>query len=264
MTAPSIWPRPDAGGFSNDLRAFTHQWQQLATARGVELQALGQPLGHTLWAGQRPARQAGAPHLLLAAGFHGEEPAGPWGMLDWLGRAPDALLDQVHLSLLPLVNATGFAAGLRFNALGQNPNRGYGAHCGDDLPSAEGALLLQHAAWLLPAASDGLYCGHEDLEQSHTYLYTFEPGRPPGTFSRGLLDTAARFFTIAPDGLIDDCPVEDGLIHNRYDGSFEAWCCEQGTRRAVCAETPGQQPFDERVRAQSALMQRFLELCLPG
>lgn len=259
---PAIWQRANGAGPSNDLAAFGREWDLLANRRGIRTSALGEVLGHPLWMGQRPAAQNHAPHVMITAGFHGEEPAGPWGVLALLQDAPDALLDQVHLSVLPLVNCTGFAAGLRLNVRGENPNRGFGAHAGTDRLSAEGALLQQHDKLLLPAARDGLYCGHEDLEESHTYLYTFEPNQAPGPFSQGLIETAGQWFTVAPDGDIEGDTVRGGLVHNKYDGSFESWCSEQGTRFAVCAETPCTQAFDRRVQAQAALMAHFIQLCI--
>ena len=186
------------------------------------------------------------------AGFHGEEPAGPWGTIEFLRMAPDALLDQAHLSLIPLVNATGFAAGRRLNRLGQNPNRGYGAACGADQPSAEGELLIAQGPRLLAAAQHGLLCCHEDELLHVAYAYTFEPGQPPGPFSRGLVATAARYFDLPADGLIDDCPVRDGLIHNNFDGSFEAWMCESGVPGAACIETPGQHDLGDGEDGQAA------------
>ncbi len=62
----------------------------------------------------RPGTGApGTPRLLVASGFHGEEPAGPWGVLEFLDSAPQGLLSRVQLLVLPLVNVTGFRAGTR-------------------------------------------------------------------------------------------------------------------------------------------------------
>lgn len=258
---PAIWQRAGGAGPSNDLQAFARQWALLARRRGLVCESLGEVLGHPVWMGHRPSPQAGAPRLMITAGFHGEEPAAPWGLLGLLEGVADALLDRVHLTVLPLVNSTGFAAGRRLNARGENPNRGFGAFGGGECRrSAEGELLVQQAGRLLPAARDGLYCGHEDAGERHTYLYTFEPGQPPGPFSLGLIETAGQWFPVMPDGDVEGAAVRGGLVHNQYDGSFESWCSEEGTAVAVCVETPGQQPFARRVDAQAALMERFIGL----
>ena len=253
-----IWRRED-GGASNDLPAFEALCAENAGAAGFERSVLGVALGHSITAWQRPASAPQAPRLLIASGFHGEETAGPWGVLEFLRTTPRALLDSVHLVLLPLVNATGFADGQRMNVLGENPNRGYGASRGSDRPSAEGEVLLAQAAWLADAARDGVLSCHEDRWLHHAYVYSFERGQP-GAFSRGLVDAATQWFAVAPDGEIDGCPVRDGLIHNHYDGSFEAWLSEIGAEVAACIETPGEADFVRRVRAQAALMRAFVEL----
>lgn len=63
--------------------------------------------------------------MLISAGFHGEEAAGPWGMLHFLSELQQDIFERINLSLLPLVNPTGFAKGHRFNKFGENPNRGF-------------------------------------------------------------------------------------------------------------------------------------------
>ena len=254
----SIWRRAD-GGASNDSLAFESLLLERAETAGFVRSVLGEALGRSIDAWRRPAATSQAPCLLIAAGFHGEEAAGPWGVLEFLRSTPRVLFDRAHLTLLPLVNATGFAAGQRLNARDENPNRGYGAARGSDQPSAEGEVLLAHAAELLDAARDGVLSCHEDRWLHHSYVYSFEPGEP-GSFSRGLVGAAAQWFEVAPDGEIDSCPVRNGMIHNHYDGSFESWLSECGAAVAACIETPGEADFERRVQAQAALMRAFVEL----
>lgn len=71
-------------------------------------------------------------HILVAAGFHGEEIAGPWGIIKFLEEADGRLLESVNLSLLPLVNPTGFVRNQRMNQWDENPNRGF---CHLELPN---------------------------------------------------------------------------------------------------------------------------------
>lgn len=254
-----VWLRPE-GGASNDLAALRARWQVQVQRWGFATLELGPVLGQPLPLLQRAAAQADAPRLLIAAGFHGEESAAPWALLAWIEQANAAALDGVHLSLLPLVNATGFAAGSRHNALNQNPNRGFDGGPGRDAPSAEGERLMAHEALLLQAGRDGVLSCHEDLTRAWPHVYSFEPGAQPGAFSHGLADAARGHFALHPDGAIDGHPLRDGIVFNKHDGSFESWLTLRGVAVAATVETPGLAEFARRQALQRAFMQRFVAL----
>lgn len=256
-TRPYRWPRPE-GGFSNDLTTFHAQMDLLASRWGWEVDELGPVLGQRLPLLHRPAAQAHAPRLLLASGFHGEESAGPWGLLAFL-QAWGPQADRAHLTVLPLVNATGFALGQRFNTLGQNPNRGYLPIDAAYKPPVEGERLLAHRARLVAAGRDGVLACHEDVKTPCTYVYAFERSARPGAFSQALAHTAAQHFALHPDGEVDGAPIAGGIVFNHHDGSFESWLASEGVAVAACIETPGQEDFARRVASQAALMQRFVE-----
>jgi hypothetical protein len=267
LLQPFVWQLAD-GTASNDVLAFEAQladcmdrlqWPARVLGQ-VELGGASHPL--KLWHADdlplKRARQAihqVKPQRLIATGFHGEEPAGPWGLLRWLQSGPD--LSGVALSLLPLVNRSGFAAGTRFNALAQNPNRGYGA-AATVAPSAEGQVLLRHGAVLRALSRDGALCCHEDQRTSQVYVYSFEPAAQPGPRSKALLQAAAAHLPVMGDAEIDDNAVKSGVIFNHFDGSFESWMAEQGNSFAACIETPGQCDMEARIAAQAAMMAAFV------
>lgn len=249
------WTLPD-GTASNDWDAWRGRLGAVAQRRGFALSSLGEWNGEPLLMLRGRRRIPDGPQLLIASGFHGEEPAGPWGVLDFLESAPDAMLAAANLTLLPLVNVSGFRAGTRFNAAGQNPNRGYLGLPGE-APSHEGRILLGHAPLLREAAADGLLTCHEDVLLSHGYLYSQERWRLPGRLPLALRATVAAHFALHPDGFVDGCAVIDGIVFNHYDGSFESWLMTQGVARTACVETPGQQPIGRRIAAQRALIEVF-------
>ncbi|GIU49349.1 M14 family metallopeptidase [Shewanella algidipiscicola] len=248
---------------SNDISTFYACLKEQVTRLGLLERTLGDAGRYPLNLYQSPAQKSGQPSLLISAGFHGEEAAGPWGMLHFLNELEPELFQRINLSLLPLVNPTGFKRGHRFNKLGQNPNRGFlvenGRGKSNDDTSAEGKILLEHSQLLQAASKEGILTCHEDVLQNDTYIYSFEANQTPGHFSRTLRDTLGEFFPIAPDGFIDDCPVADGIIFNHFDLSFEAFLVRLGANVGVCSETPGKQNFDQRVLANSAIMQTFIE-----
>lgn len=256
--SPWTWTLPD-GGSSNDADALQQRWKALREAGGWRAEVLGCIGDDPITLLQRPAADPAAPHLLIAAGFHGEEPAGPWGLLRFIGGAEAALLDGVHLTLLPLVNPSGFRAGRRFNDWGENPNRGFGLNAGGIAPSREGRVLMAHAATLAAAGRDGVLSCHEDVKQTtFGYLYSLERAHAPGPFSRALLAANARHFPIHPDGEVDGCRIRGGIVFNRHDGSFEAWTMERGVARAACIETPGQADIGQRIAAQADMIDAFV------
>jgi hypothetical protein len=251
-----IWPLTD-GTSSNDWSAWHARLAAAAGYRGLALRSLGETDGEPLLVLQPERAARSAPRLLVASGFHGEEPAGPWGVLAFLESAPDAAFTSAHLTMLPLVNISGFRAGTRFNARGENPNRGYLSLAGE-VPSREGLLLQNHASLLREAAADGLLTCHEDVLLAHGYLYSQERSSSPGRLSSALRATIAAHFPLHPDGLVDGCAVADGLVFNHYDGSFESWLMTQGIACTACVETPGQAPIERRIAAQRALIEVFV------
>lgn len=254
---PSIWTwQLTDGTASNDWTAWSQRLYAVAAWRGLQVERLGR-VGDDPLLIIRPAGSSSAlPRRLIASGFHGEEPAGPWGVLAFLETVSDAALATCALTLLPLVNVSGFRAGRRLNDHGENPNRGYLP--GAESPSREGVAIMEHAEMLVGASRDGLLSCHEDVLLSHCYLYANERSEQPGHWADRLLAANAAFFPIHPDGEVDGCAVRGGIIFNQVDTSFESWLFERGASHAACVETPGQADFMQRVAAQAAMMRIFL------
>ncbi|MDF0533144.1 M14 family metallocarboxypeptidase [Shewanella sp. A32] len=244
--------------YSNDIEQFERQLLQETARLQLKPRVIGHIDGWPLQLWQSPAANAGLPSVLISSGFHGEEAAGPWGMLHFMSELTDTIFTQINLTLLPLANPTGFSKGHRFNRFGENPNRGYLSVGDGATPSVEGKLLLAHAQLLLAASRDGILTCHEDILSQQTYLYAFEPSKQPGAFSQGLLAALTQYFPVTEAAVIDDCPVENGIIFNHFDSSFEAWLVRSGAKAGACSETPAKANFDRRILANSAVMQQFI------
>ena len=247
---------------SHDIERYMALLDEECQRLNLKPRTLGKVEGHPLLLLQSPKASAGLPSILVSSGFHGEEAAGPWGMLHFLSGLSPEVFEQVNLTLLPLNNPTGFIKGHRFNIFGENPNRGYLAGVDDAKPTVEGKILLENGQLLQAASKDGILTCHEDVLQTHTYLYSFEPRQQPGNFSKQLLAALGESFDVALDANIDGCPVDNGFIFNHFDSSFEAWLVRSGAKVGACSETPATQNFDRRILANSAVMQRFVDYTL--
>jgi predicted deacylase len=255
---PHRWPNPRYACESNDWAVFQRELLALCAARHFSVQVLGTTGGEPIYRLQRPAREPTAPHLLVASGFHGEEPAGPWGLLHALMTLGDDALGRAHLAVLPLVNVSGFARGTRLNHCHENPNRGYLPSSDGVQASEEGAILLAHEPLLLASGRDGVLSCHEDQELDHAYLYANERGPTPSPLARALRQCNGEFFPLQPDGPVDGNTVQDGIVFNQFDSSFECWLFQRGVAQSYCTETPGQCDFDARLSANAAMVAMFI------
>lgn len=203
------------------------------------------------------------PNLLIAAGFHGEEPAGCGGVLRFLETAPQELINRANLSFLPLVNPTGFRFGIRVNYWGEDPNRGFcHTKSGRPEPSKEGLILMKHLSILRSLAKDGFLSLHEDVEQSQFYIYTFENANAPGPFSETLRSEEAKFFSPYPDGILEGGLVRNGIIFRHCNSSFEDLLFHEGVHRTACTETPGLFDINKRVEVNARIIATFVTFAI--
>ena len=259
------WVLPD-GTPSNARAILLQRWNEAARLAGLDSIDLGSVDGHTLSLFHHPQCAGRGVRLLITAGFHGEEPAGPWGLLAWLGNQAASWQTRfaglADIYMIPLVNATGFQAGRRFNDRGENPNRGFPLEHDLTTPSAEGAVLLSHATLLCEISRDGVLSCHEDVAAHGAYIYALENQVKPSDRSRAIVACAEKFLPRHEDGTVDDCTVKNGIVFNQFDGSFESWLCREGASYGACLETPGQQDIALRIAAQAAMIECFVQSAL--
>jgi len=214
------------------------------------------PSGDDIILLQHPA-PPGSPAALVAAGFHGEEPGGPLGILRLLETAPDGFLVGLHLSLIPVLNPTGHRVGQRRNQWGENPNDGF---CHPDIdptpPSKEGKILLANLPLLKQCAKDAFLSLHEDgFPTGHIYAY----GHPQGILDALLSEMAP--FGVTTNRVIPEngAELQGGASFNHHDGSFEDRLHHEGVPLCLVTETPRTARLDIRAEAND----RFVRTLLP-
>lgn len=254
-----LWPNRLHHCKSNDWVTFQQRLVSVCKKRQFDLRVLGLTVHQPIYLATRSSNQANAKSILIASGFHGEEPAGPWGLLHALEAIDQTTLEAVNVAFLPLVNISGFSLGTRFNYNNENPNRGFLPRIDGAVLSEEGQILLQHQTELTALSLDGALSCHEDVTQQHGYVYANERGEQPSLLALKLRQCNADFFPIHEDGKVDDCMIKNGIVLNHKDSSFEAWLFENGSAHTYCTETPGHSTFfDSRILANSAMIKTFI------
>lgn len=244
----------------------------LKSVRGYTQQTLGTVDGKPIILLTQKEKKP-RPNLLIVSGFHGNEQAGPFGVLQFLNN----YTTNINLSFIPLVNPVGFDKNSRDGRAGHNPNRGFD---GSRPVSDEGKILLQHDKLLKSLASDGFISLHEDLDKKTFHIFTYEHSDKPSQFSEsmrtccseyhdtstGMLDTTVGALNDEEKGQlkhhqkIGDVVEEPGLVFNDIDGSYESYMHQSGIPFAATTETGGRIDFDMRVKANVEIIKRFVEL----
>ncbi|MBI5368356.1 MAG: succinylglutamate desuccinylase/aspartoacylase family protein [Planctomycetes bacterium] len=190
--------------------------------------------------------------LMILAGFHGEEPAGPLCLLRYVhhivGRAGDL---KVPLCIYPVANPFGFDQNRRCTVEGKFTNAGF-VH-DEDVTGPEVALLRADMLRYRPEVFLDL---HEDDHESRAYLYSF--GEPQ--LAARLVATQRAFLEVA-EGALSHTPAQvatAGQVRDHHDGSAEDFMSHAGTRASFAIETP----TCEDLRVRMAVHLAIIDACL--
>ena len=170
------------------------------------------------------------PTVLLSAGVHGDEPAGPLALLSLAERHElDAFFSY---RIWPCTNPTGFDAGTRENVDGIDINRTFAR--GGSSPEAK-AIVMANRDYKFALSIDL----HEDDEAGAFYAYEYG--------LEGTLFADAR----RPDPQLEAAEL-GGL-------SLTLLLIRNASPRALTLETPSSQPLEARVGAHVAAVREALQ-----
>ena len=211
------------------------------------------------------------PNILVAGAFHGDEPAGSWGILRFLETAPKYLFNKINISFIPVVNPSGFRAGYQRNKQNQMTNAGYWHY--KKYPKAslseEGKILNNNLPALIKLAKDGFLSLHEDYDERRFYIYDYEKAKRPAALVRALVRAEKVLFPPIPDGILEqdwdtidrrDVCIKNGIVFNHHDGSFEDRLMHDGVSVAISTETPSKkETIENRIEMNANLIKVFAE-----
>ncbi len=191
---------------------------------------------------------ANAPAIVLAAGVHGDEPAGPWAALNL--AACGALDPRFHYRIWPCTNPSGYSRGTRENQDGVDVNRNFGR--GGQTPEARAIVTANRDRKF--ALSIDL---HEDCDAEGFYCYEY--GR--SEVARAVIDAVRESgFPIQDLARCDlgapfaAAKLHDGVVAPHADAEQEAiggisysmYMVRRSASIALTLETPTRFPFETR------------------
>ena len=196
-------------------------------------------------------------NILIVSGFHGDEIAGPLGVLQFLENTDNKIFSKANISFIPLVNPTGFRKNTRNNRWDETPNRGYvfSEENADIKPSREDKFLLKNIKEIIELGKDGMLAMHEDPTAENFYLYTCD--YVDKKLVSNMVKIGKKYFGLLPQGNHNIGYVKNGTIYNALDGSFDHLFSLLNIP-VFTTETPGSQALTERTAATVDLINLFV------
>ena len=212
--------------------------------------------------------ETGAPKVLLSAGIHGDEPAGPHAVLSLLKKISDGkiVLPPVNLDIFPLINPSGFLRKTRTNQHGLDLNRCFAT----GHPPKEIRIMMN---FLKNREYDLSVEFHEDIDTKGFYLYEHQPvhlvGTGPNEWGQEITALLRRQgFPINESHIIEGMPAINGVISpKRKRRSFfrqHGWpqafyMHKHGTSRTLTLETPPCLSIEDRTKIHIEVFRFALE-----
>lgn len=220
----------------------------------------------------------GRHNVLLTAGFHGEEPAGPLTVLEYLADIlQHARSRGVGLTIYPCINPSGFEDRTRYNRSGEKPNNDFlryevagGAVKGELSPHepfqrwmlAEGGPKETQALRADVAALPHFVAAldvHQDrwVQSPHVYAYV----QQDRTDYLPLIRSSGRILPPMREARLDELYSTDaeGLTYGP-DGSITDYASRRGARWAATLETTTISPLSDCHRVNLIWIKGFIDL----
>lgn len=194
------------------------------------------------------------PLLMIMAGCHGEEPAPSLAIFENYELFSEvAKKSKVNLVFYPLVNPWGFDRNKRLNRKGLNCNSDW-IHKENKIIASEVETVAKDVKNYTPFIFANI---HEDDEtEKEFYFFSFGDRK----FENALVKVGEKYFSILKDGKHDDIVVENGVVYNHHDGSAEDFMFHRGCKFSCCTETPSSQLLSKRIKCNTDLILKSIEL----
>lgn len=243
---------------SHSIDELTARWERLARRSRFPLEHVPCPgTERRLLCGE--LGDASKPRVHISAGVHGDEPAGPWALLS---LAEDGLLDRrFSFRIWPCTNPSGYRAGTRVNAEGNDVNRSFS----EERATPESrAIMARNRGERFALAfdlhedfeADGFYCYEPvvdgDAPLSSDVLCDVEAAGFPLQTLDHLFDLgypkdeskAARFRTLERGRVLVNTAAETRLFPGL---PLSLYLLRSATRRYLTVETPRRRAWEDRI-----------------
>lgn len=187
--------------------------------------------------------------IVITAGLHGDEPAGPYGILDYFANSK---FKGINVLLIPVFNPDGLVKDKRRDATNKDLNRQW---------NKESKVIVKNAKdFIEDFKPDFLISLHEDATVDGFYFY------PSKGVNDDIVDWVHRFLYSKMDPVmkskVHGDKVDDGVVTKMKKApkdyaSMETYFANQGIPN-ITLEIPSRLDLNNRISVYSDLLKNFI------
>jgi protein MpaA len=234
----------------HDYKLLMQEWKTLAKKAGLRMKEFGKAQDWGVYYVESPmVKRDDLRWRYISAGLHGDEPAPPWGLLEWAEKNVKRLLKEPFL-IFPAMNPIGLLLNTRLDQRGVDLNRVFN--------STEDPLMI---GWRKVVGDRKLeigLCLHEDYDGQGCYVYELTQRE---SVAAAVLRDTEKVVPTDTRRNIDGRMVKQGILTRRlpppeFTGYPEAIMLHYlGAPLALTFESPSEFCLTDRI----AVQRRFIE-----
>jgi murein peptide amidase A len=242
-----------------DLEVYNYKAEQLFLAAGFIGESICETSSGSIFVWLRKSN-ASNKTVYISAGIHGDEPAGPLAIIEFLQQG---LSEKINWIICPILNPTGIAAGTRENDQRIDLNRDYYEYSSKEIQS--------HVAWLKKQKTPDVFISlHEDWETTGFYFYEINLHHDNPERAKTLLANVETEIIIEPSFTVDNHETRElGWIHHAADADLpDLWpeaifLAKHGCPLSFTFETPSKAvSLEKRIKAHVIAITTAIEISL--
>lgn len=246
---------------AHDVGALLQRWRKAVKGTGFRCRTLTKKDGYPLIQISRGLKSK-KPGFYASAGIHGDEPAPPWGLLEWFEKHDFQALGDRPVLLFPCLNPFGLVENLRVDGEGRDLNRLFNHEDLTPIREVRQAVAGRHFQLAL--------CLHEDYDALGTYVYDLNKVGDASSARDLLRRAATKHIPIDVRKRIERRLVEDGVIFRRrldkrnIPGLPEAvfLFLDGHAERTITFETPSEFSLPDRIEAHRRFLKAACSWCV--
>jgi murein peptide amidase A len=245
---------------AHDVRALLRAWRKAIKGTPFQVAIPGKKDGFPLIQVGN-GKPSDLPGFYVSTGIHGDEPAPPWGLLEWFLQGGYKPLGNRPILLFPCLNPLGITENHRVDGKGRDLNRIFDQVKVSPIREVRAAVkgLLFHTA----------ICLHEDYDAQGAYLYDLNRTGSDATGRALLAKATNKRLPIDGRKRIDGRKAKDGVLYRqRLDmrnipGLPEAvfFYVNKLAERTLTFETPSEFALTDRIDAHRRFLTAAARAC---